>query len=100
MRTRVAQVVSSPIRNALVVHERTAIRFAVSRPGALIGRLLRRAVRGLRTDLRWGIDVGPAFANNVGLATFDGRSARVVIEQADQDEDGAPTLTPVIEADL
>jgi hypothetical protein len=95
----VTQIVSSPIRNALVPHERLAIRFGLSHVGSLIGRALRAAARRPRTDLRWAIDQGPAFANNIGLATFDERRARVVIEHAEEDADGTPALTPVIEAE-
>jgi hypothetical protein len=98
MASTVTQVVSSPIRNALVPHERWAIRFALSRPGAVIARVLRAGARKPRTDLRWGIDAGPAFGNNIGLGTFDARTARITIDQADLDDAGAPALTTILEA--
>ena len=43
---------------------------------------------------------GPIFANVLGGATFDGRRARVIVEQARATDEGEPELGILIEADL
>ncbi|HUP71789.1 MAG TPA: hypothetical protein VM282_01960 [Acidimicrobiales bacterium] len=98
--SQVHQLVSSPIRNALVPRERAAIRFALSRIGQRIARGLRRAARGGRTDLKWEMTHGPVFANVLGGVTFDGLRARVTVEQVRATAEGEPDLQVVIDADL
>ena len=98
--SQVHQLVSSPIRNALVPRERAAIRFALSRVGKRIARGLRRAAKGGRTDLQWEMTHGPVFANVLGGATFDGRGARATMEQARALDDGEPELEIVIDTEL
>jgi hypothetical protein len=98
--SHVHQLVSSPIRNALVPRERAAIRFALSRAGKWIARGLRRGTRQRHTELRWEMTHGPVFANVLGGATFDGRSARVLVEQARATDDGEPELAVVIDSQL
>ena len=98
--SRVNQLVSSPMRNALVPRERRAIRFALSRTGKWIARGLRRLAGRRHSELSWKMTHGPVFANVVGEATFDGREARVVVEQARATDDGDPQLGILIEADL
>jgi hypothetical protein len=98
--SKVHQLVSSPIRNALVQRERTVIRFALSRIGQRLARGLRRAAHGGRTDLEWEMTHGPVFANVLGGVTFDGRRARVTVEQVRATAEGEPDLQVVIDADL
>jgi hypothetical protein len=98
--SHVNQLVSSPIRNALVPRERAAIRFALSRSGKWVARALRRTVRRHRTEMSWRMTHGPVFANVLGAATFDGRHAKLLVEQATADDNGDPLLAVVIEADL
>jgi hypothetical protein len=98
--SRVHQLVSSPIRNALIPRERAAIRFALSRFGKLIARGLRRTSRRRHTELSWEMTHGPVFANVLGGATFDGRGLRVVIEQAHATDDGEPELVAVIDSEF
>ena len=98
--SHVNQLVSSPIRNALVPRERRVIRFALSRIGKWIAGGLRRAAGRRRSDLTWEMTHGPVFANVMGLATFDGRSARVTVEQARAAGDGSAELEIVIESEL
>jgi hypothetical protein len=43
---------------------------------------------------------GPVFANVLGGATFDGRGARVVVEQARATDEGEPELVVVIDSEL
>jgi hypothetical protein len=47
MRSRVYQLVNSPIRNALRPHERTVMRFAMTRFARGLGRMLRRGFAGV-----------------------------------------------------
>jgi hypothetical protein len=98
--SHVHQLVSSPIRNALVPRERRAIRFALSRAGKKIARALRRTARRHRTLVSWRMTHGPVFANVLSAARFDGRQAAVVVEQAVADDNGDPLLSVVIETDL
>lgn len=96
----VHQVVNSPIRNALRPFERTAMRVATSRAGALIARVLRRTTGGRRPAISWDLDHGPVFANCVGILTFDGEAATVCLESATADDDGTERLDVVFEVDL
>ncbi|NND74902.1 MAG: alkaline phosphatase family protein [Ilumatobacter sp.] len=94
--TRVHQVVSSPIRNALRLRERLVLRFAVSRVGRAIGSWLERRVdRDVRTA-RWELTDGPLFNNGMGQLTFDGPTADLELERASADSDGAATLSTTI----
>ena len=71
LRSAIRQVVSSPIRNALVARERRVIRFASSRVGRWIGqRLVRRLPSTATHTAEWDMVHGPYFANNIGVLTF------------------------------
>jgi hypothetical protein len=94
--TRIHQLVSSPIRNALRAKERTALRFALSRAGIALGRVLRRSVRARRPPVRWTMTDGPVFANSMSLLRFDGDRADLLVEQASPGDDGAPALVAVV----
>lgn len=101
MVTRVHQLVSSPIRNALKPPESTAMRLGTSRFALLVGRFLRRAAGRRRTRVLWKMDRGPTFANCLSQLFFVGRSAELVVLQArPHDDDAQPTLDRVIEVDL
>jgi hypothetical protein len=101
VRSRVHQIVNSPMRNALRPHERTAMRVVMSRPGAALLRGLRRASGGRRPAVRWGLDHGPVFDNCIGELRFDGASASVRLERATNDADrDQPRLDVVFEVDL
>ncbi len=94
-RTRVHQVVASPIRNALIPHERSIMRFALTRTGARIGRVLRWLARGPRTAPHIGMTSGPYFANNMAEIHYRGRDVDVTVEHSTPDDDGAGTLDEV-----
>jgi hypothetical protein len=101
MVTRVHQLVSSPIRNALKPPESTAMRLGTSRFALLVGRFLRRTARRRRTRVLWKMDSGPTFANCLSQLFFVGRSAELVVLQArPHDDDAPPKLDRVIEVDL
>jgi hypothetical protein len=99
--SRVHQLVNSPIRNALVPPERTAMRLGSSRLARVVGRMFRRVVGHERPPVSWDVDRGPVFANSLGQIDFDGRSAQLLVLQAlPHDEKARPELDEVIELDL
>lgn len=100
LRSRVHQIVNSPMRNALRPHERTAMRVAMSRAGTALARGLRRAAGGRRTAVRWQLDHGPVFDNCLGELRFDGDAATVRLERSTNDEHDQPQLDVVFEVDL
>jgi hypothetical protein len=101
MKSRVHQLVSSPIRNALRPPESTAMRLAKSQIAAVLGRVLRRGAGRRRPSTSWKIDVGPVFANSLGELSFRSRTARLVVLQAlPHVDDAKPEFDEVIEVDL
>jgi hypothetical protein len=74
------QVVSSPMRNALIPPERGVMRFALTRSGRWIGAALRRMVRAPDTRPHIEVVSGPLFANNIGVIQFEGATAALTIE--------------------
>ncbi len=98
--SRVYQLVSSPIRQTLKQRERRIIRFALSRAGLIIGRLLQRSVKSAPSQASWTLTHGPEFANEMGVLTINGREVEFVMERARPDEHGDPILEEVIRTDL
>ena len=98
--SRVRQVVSSPMRNALVTRERRVIMFALRRSGWAIARWLARRAGVVPAPIRWDLEHGPIFDNNIGLITVDGDDAHLVIERARPDDEGRPILETVVDIDL
>jgi hypothetical protein len=98
--SRVHQLVSSPIRNALTGPESTAMRIGTSKFARRVGRVLRRGARRAPTPVSWQIDVGPVFGNSLGHLSFDERSARLVVVQTRPGDDGRPEITEVLDCDL
>jgi hypothetical protein len=98
--SRIRQVVSSPIRNALVKRERRVIDFAVRPAGRKIGSWLERRAGITEAPIRWELDHDPIFDNNIGMITVDERSARLVIERARPDDDGEPILETMVDVEL
>ncbi len=94
-RCRVYQLVSSPIRNALIPPERGVLRFTLTGVGSRIGAALRRLTRRSSTAVPIDMVAGPHFDNNMAVVRFrhDG-DVEVVIEQATSDDDG-PRLDEV-----
>jgi hypothetical protein len=98
--SRVNQIVSSPIRNALAGVDRAVLRFASSRIGQAIGRGLVRTVRAGGTELTWKIEQGPFFGNEMSQLELGDGGVRLVVEHATPDEAGQPTLTTCLAVDL
>jgi PhoD-like phosphatase len=100
--SRVHQLVSSPIRNALKPPESTAMRLGTSRLTRQVGRFLRRCVRRKKARISWSVDLGPVFGNSLGEISFDGRAAQLCFLKARPgDEDsGRPVFDKLIDFDL
>jgi PhoD-like phosphatase len=99
--SRVHQLVSSPIRNALRPPESTAMRLGASKFAKVIGRGLRRAAGRRKSAVSWGIDLGPVFDNSLGQIYFDRRTARLTVLQARPHEETVkPGFDTVIDFDL
>jgi len=96
----VYQAVCSPLRNPLNAREQRAIRAAMSRPAAVLGRALARAAGVAPPRSRWGlVGGGPWFDNQVARIDIDGRSARMRIEKA-VGRPGGPELECVFDRAL
>ena len=101
MTSRVHQLVSSPIRNALKPPERMVMRLGTSGVGRRLARVLRWATRRPRASVSWALDRGPVFANSLGQITFAGSGAQLVMLQArPHDDRTGPQLDHAIELDL
>ncbi len=98
--SRVYQIVSSPIRNALARRDRNIMRFAVSRTGRRIGGLMTRSIGRSRQQASWTMTHGPEFANEMGVLTIDGRLMHLEIERARLNDDNQTILETVIQTDL
>jgi hypothetical protein len=89
VRSNVWQAVCSPFRNALDERERATIRFGNSRGGAMLGRGLSLLAGVAREPVRWRLDEGPYYDNQVATLTIDGRSISMKLERTvgDPEED-------------
>ena len=92
------QIVSSPIRNALIPHERGAMRFATKRAGAIVGAVLRRASRGPDTRPHLQIEAGPHFANNMCEVVYAADQITVTFEHSTSIADGEDPDLAVVDS--
>jgi hypothetical protein len=88
-RSPVYQAVCSPLRNPLDSRERRGIRAGMSRPAERVGAALARAAGVAGDGVRWTIDEGPWFDNQVATLELDGRSSFMALDKA-VGENGAP----------
>ena len=88
--TRVLQAVCSPLRNPLDTKMRLAERFATSKAGGALGRLLTERAHASTPGLSWTVTHGPAFGNTLGELTASGRDLDVAMSAAQP----GPTLSP------
>lgn len=80
--SRVVQVVSSPFRNALPRSVQRGFRFAASRPGRVVGRLLARSARLAHPPVEWDLTAGPLVGNGLGSLRLHGRDAHLTLSAA------------------
>jgi hypothetical protein len=96
----VYQATCSPFRNGLSTSERAMVRFASGRAGHAVGSLLCRAAGVPRARIRWRIDEGPWFDNQVATLALDGPSAHFRLEKTHPDDWREATLHDVVERQL
>ncbi|THA78107.1 alkaline phosphatase family protein [Streptomyces sp. A0642] len=86
---RVLQLTCSPVHNSIPTPLRAGFRFAWSRAGRLLGRLLARHGRTGPPSLRWHRTGGPWFGNQLMTLTLSGRKAALSMVQARPGKTGA-----------
>lgn len=94
------QIVSSPIRNALIPPERGVMRLTLTRFGRVVGGLLRRTSGAPETRPGIQMAVGPFFANNMAEVRYGGEAVHVQFEQSVPDDDDHPRLDVVADLEL
>ena len=102
MRSAVYQATCSPFRNPLDDRERRSIRFACSKAGTLVGKLLARAAGVSDPPVRWRFtsDDQPYFDNQVCFLELDGRRARLWLQKTVPEENEGYSLETVFEHPL
>ena len=78
----VHQAVCSPVRNPVNRAVQLADRFARTAAGRAVGRLLARSAGVAPPEVRWKVDHGPWFDNEIGAVELTGRSALFRLERA------------------
>ena len=101
MRSAVWQAVCSPYRNPLDSREKRVIRIGMSRPFAVIARLLARAAGVSDPKVDWRLaGGGPWFDNQVAILTADGRALEMRLERAVPVDEKSARLECVLERRL
>jgi hypothetical protein len=95
----VHQAVCSPVRNPVNQVVQTGDRFARTRAGRWVGRRLARRAGVPVSDVRWDLDHGPWFLNQIAALELDGRRSHLRLEQAVL-VDERESLQPVLEEQL
>ena len=95
----VHQAVCSPVRNPVSQAIRTADRFARTRAGRWVGRRLARSAGVPEPQVRWDLDQGPWFQNQIAALELEGRHSLLRLEKAVM-VDGEPALQLVVEEQL
>ena len=99
--SNVWQAVCSPFRNPLDRGERRAIRFATSKAGTLVGKVLARTARVPDPPVRWRfVHDEPWFDNQVATLELDGRQATMRLEKTEPGKDDGLRLESVFERSL
>jgi hypothetical protein len=96
----VYQCTCSPFRNGLSARERWVVKFASSEAGHAIGSVLCRSAGVPAAKIRWRIDEGPFFDNQVATLDLDGPSAHFRLEKTHPDDWREATLHDVAERQL
>ncbi len=99
-RSPVYQAVCSPLRNPLNSHERRSIRIGMSRAAERVGGALARAAGVAPETLRWSIDEGPWFDNQIAQIELDGREGWMVLDKVVAPDHGPPRLERVMRRKL
>jgi hypothetical protein len=87
MRSNVWQATCSPFRNPLDDRERRAVRFACSRAGTALGRLVARTAGVGEPPVRWRfVHDEPWFDNQVASLVMEGRDAKFALEKTEPED--------------
>ncbi len=98
--TPVHQVVSSPMRNPLSRRLRREVRAGLLPGAAVPARVLARAAGAAPHPIRWRLDGGPWFDNQISTLEVEGRRLTLRVERAVLTGDGTPALEPLAERRL
>jgi hypothetical protein len=99
-RSRVLQLVSSPLRQAITTFDRWAQGAAMLPPASWICRALVRTTPKARPRFRWQVTDGLWFDDHLVVLTVDGRSARATYRRAGLDGAGRAVLTEMASRSL
>ncbi|SBT90394.1 Phosphodiesterase/alkaline phosphatase D [Streptomyces sp. DI166] len=96
---RVVQLTCSPVHNSVPFHIRLGFRFGWSGPARALGRRIAGHGGVPRPSINWRRTGGPWFGNQLMTLTLRGRSARLRLQRAYPEKDGA-RLRTVMEREL
>ena len=96
----VYQATCSPFRNGLGRRERAMVRFASGPVGKAIGTVLCKTAGVPPARIRWRIDEGPWFDNQIATLDLDGPAAHFRLEKTHPDDWREATLHDVSERQL
>ena len=97
----VYQLTCSPVHNYVPALMKVAFRISWSRAAERFTRFLLSTVANVPSQpLTWDRVAGPFYGNEIATLLLDGRTARLVIEQAGRDRAGTARLTPVLDLPL
>jgi hypothetical protein len=88
----VHQAVCSPVRNPVYVPVQKADRFARTRAGRALGRLLMRSAGVPLPPVDWEITQGPWFSNMIGALELEGRTSVFRLERSVDDDEPLETV--------
>ncbi|MGC9501693.1 alkaline phosphatase D family protein [Streptomyces sp. WG7] len=97
---RVAQLTCSPVHNSVPLSIRLGFRFGWSALARALGRRIARHGRCAPPAVGWRKTGGPWFGNQLMTLTLRGRSARLRLEQARAERDGASVLRMITDREL
>ncbi len=95
-KSRVYQIVSSPLRNSLPGKKSRLQDAAWTKTGALAGRLLARMAGAGKEELTWHLTHdAPWFENHIATLEFEGPRSTLTFEKAVLDDAGKPGLEKI-----
>jgi hypothetical protein len=91
-RSRVFQVVCSPLRNKLAPKDQRVVRLTGSRAAGVLFSALARLAGVAAPTARWRLVRDPTFENSIGELELDGRSARVTTRRSPREGEDVERL--------
>ncbi len=90
---RVYQVTCSPFNNTIPRAMKLVFHVGWSQTAELVMRAVSRLSKVPPLPIRWRHPTGPHFGNAIGTITYDGRSARLLLERSEPRPGGAAVVT-------